>query len=1005
MRYAIFSDVHANRQAWEAARADMERMEVDTLVCLGDVVGYGPMPLEVLTAVREATPNFVLGNHDAAACGRLDDSIFNPRARTVIAWTRERLDEEAVRFLQGVPLQMDGTDIQFVHAEMMEPGEFGYVDGVGPAKLNLQAMTRPLGFIGHTHLPLAFTMPKKGGPVRQLPPIDFEIERGQRYLVNVGSVGEPRTTDVRASYVVYDDAERRIYFRRVVFDVEAYKADLEATGLDICPYFVQVVDAGKVAGEPVPAAAPQLALSQLPRVAEVVAGHHGRLQVGQIGGGWGAQGTAAPVAPPKTISGAMIAMLAVLALLVAGAVAMVVSRKGDDAAVAGGADTEEEAGGTSEGRARSAQQSPAASTTVATVGREATKTGPLASLIVRVFPGTFRDLSELRAADQAGKASAESQVPDGLLSLDHGVGHDAFGLVWEGDLVVPETGNYVFTLDVGDAATLRLLGGTILELDRSKDAGAAASEKVWLGKGPVAFRAEFFQSGSPGNLALRWSGQGLAGAQSLVRAPSGVLPPTIAVVSRRERSPAEPAPAAPEPERPRVMHEAAEKLAQDLVAYWSFDNRERGASRFVQRPDGSVLENLVTEDGQRIQYLVPTADLGTRWTEANFDATEWTVGLNGIGYEGKPGPYQPFLHTVIESAPRQYPFSVYLRIPFRVEDPDAYQDRGLVLFMKADDGFVAYLNGRQLATRNLLDPPVRWNSAAAEPVDDKLVLEPEPISVGRGIRYLEKGWNLLAIQGLNAGKSASGKLATGNAGATSSDMLIQARLVALRKGTELPPEAKAMAPSRHDRVVEEKMLKGSVKPAEGRFGDAYDFDDGGSVEVGARDDFAIGDDSFTVSAWFSRRPDSADNNARRLLSAGGGSDDKAGWALWISRKADALTFVVGNGEGRDTFTAKDASLANGEWRHVAVTVDRDNGMVFLFLDGRLVEERQLSFPKDEKLAANSGLALGRNSDGKDHHLGKLDDIAIWRRVLVPEEIERIHESETGLGAVFNREEQ
>ena len=95
MRYAIFSDVHANQQAWQAVLADAFEQRAGTLVCLGDVVGYGPKPLEVLNAVREVTPNFVLGNHDAAACGRLDPSIFNDRARSVIEWTREQLDDEA----------------------------------------------------------------------------------------------------------------------------------------------------------------------------------------------------------------------------------------------------------------------------------------------------------------------------------------------------------------------------------------------------------------------------------------------------------------------------------------------------------------------------------------------------------------------------------------------------------------------------------------------------------------------------------------------------------------------------------------------------------------------------------------------------------------------------------------------------------------------------------------------------------------------------------------------
>ena len=113
MRYAIFSDVHANRQAWEAVLEDIAKQGADTLVCLGDVVGYGPKPLEVLSAVRAVTANFVLGNHDAAACGRLDPPIFNERARIVIEWTREQLDEDALTFLTQVPLQMNGEEVLF----------------------------------------------------------------------------------------------------------------------------------------------------------------------------------------------------------------------------------------------------------------------------------------------------------------------------------------------------------------------------------------------------------------------------------------------------------------------------------------------------------------------------------------------------------------------------------------------------------------------------------------------------------------------------------------------------------------------------------------------------------------------------------------------------------------------------------------------------------------------------------------------------------------------------
>ena len=331
MRYAIFSDVHANQQAWQAVLADAFEQRAGTLVCLGDVVGYGPKPLEVLNAVREVTPNFVLGNHDAAACGRLDPSIFNDRARSVIEWTREQLDDEARRFLNQVPLRMDGAEIQFVHAELREPGEFGYIDGIGPAELNLKAITSPLAFLGHTHLPLAFKMPRKGGQVTQQPALDFKVERDDRYLINVGSVGEPRSTDIRASYVIYDDVTRQVSFRKVVFDVAAYKADLAEVGLDILPYFVQVFDAQKVAGVPQPAVAPQMALVHLPKVAEVAASHHHQLVVNrprQVAPLPRPARLAPTVAKPRSNSAAVIGAVTAIVLVLVGICAIVALNTG-----------------------------------------------------------------------------------------------------------------------------------------------------------------------------------------------------------------------------------------------------------------------------------------------------------------------------------------------------------------------------------------------------------------------------------------------------------------------------------------------------------------------------------------------------------------------------------------------------------------------------------------------------------------------------------------------------
>lgn len=249
MRYAIFSDIHGNLVAWKAALADMEELEADVFVCLGDVVGYGPCPREVLTAIRQRTDNFVIGNHDAAATGLLDASHFNPHARAVIEWTSQQLDPESMEFLRATPLTLETEEILFVHAEITEPARFGYIDGVIEATENFWANQHLVTFVGHTHYPTIFELNTDGG-VQQLPDQDCQLDRSKRYIINVGSVGEPRDPDdLRSRYVIYDSDTCEVYFRRVEFDHEAYRRDLAASGLDITPYFITVLDHYEALGD------------------------------------------------------------------------------------------------------------------------------------------------------------------------------------------------------------------------------------------------------------------------------------------------------------------------------------------------------------------------------------------------------------------------------------------------------------------------------------------------------------------------------------------------------------------------------------------------------------------------------------------------------------------------------------------------------------------------------------------------------------------------------------
>lgn len=231
MRCAIISDLHANLQAWKAVLLDIRSQKLDRIVCLGDLVGYGPNPAEVLEAVYANVDGFVLGNHDAALCGKMDAAQFNEGARQIIEWSASRLSRDAVRFLASLPLTLKAESFRCAHAGFVSPASFDYVIEPGEALRSLRAVPEPLLFVGHTHQPGIFVVGRSGTPHR-LAPQDFQVEAGKRYLVNVGSVGQPRDGEARACYCILDTETPAVYWRRVPFDLDAYRDALRQAGLD-----------------------------------------------------------------------------------------------------------------------------------------------------------------------------------------------------------------------------------------------------------------------------------------------------------------------------------------------------------------------------------------------------------------------------------------------------------------------------------------------------------------------------------------------------------------------------------------------------------------------------------------------------------------------------------------------------------------------------------------------------------------------------------------------------
>ena len=238
MRYAIVSDIHANWQAWSAVRDDIRRRGVDTMVCLGDIVGYGPSPTRVFADLEAHCGNFVLGNHDAAAAGDLDPSIFNENARRSTAWTAAQFDRETLRRLGGAPLVLDAEDILFVHAETPAPDEYGYVETEEDARACFAATDARFIFVGHTHVPLVFALRPDGTIAMTNAPVTV-AEKGSRYLVTVGSVGNPGDGTDKASYCIFDSTTGTIGLKKIAFDVAAFRAELAKVPELALPWFLR----------------------------------------------------------------------------------------------------------------------------------------------------------------------------------------------------------------------------------------------------------------------------------------------------------------------------------------------------------------------------------------------------------------------------------------------------------------------------------------------------------------------------------------------------------------------------------------------------------------------------------------------------------------------------------------------------------------------------------------------------------------------------------------------
>ncbi len=227
--FAILGDIHSNIDALNVVLDDCRAQGVTDFLCTGDVVGYNAAPRECLSIIRELGCPVVKGNHDDYVSSERDLSDFHPNAAAVVTWTREQLSDGELQWLRDLPFTEKKMGISIVHATWDTPETFGYVFDHLQAEANFINQPTPLCFNGHTHCPIIYEKQMNG--VFRIDAQDLTLPIGRKYFVNVGSVGQPRDGDPRASYVIYRQMERKIVFRRLEYDVEAAQARIRAAGL------------------------------------------------------------------------------------------------------------------------------------------------------------------------------------------------------------------------------------------------------------------------------------------------------------------------------------------------------------------------------------------------------------------------------------------------------------------------------------------------------------------------------------------------------------------------------------------------------------------------------------------------------------------------------------------------------------------------------------------------------------------------------------------------------
>ena len=229
MKYIIISDIHGNLEAFRAVMETFPSGEGISFICLGDIIGYGANPNECIDKVKTLGAVSIIGNHEAAVLGKTDILYFNEYAAAAVLWTKDNLDKVGKDYIAKLPYVHTDKKITASHGTLHSPEEFIYMVSASSAMHTFREMKTNICFVGHSHVPGTYVL--RDGKVFEALSSKMKIEKGLKYIINAGSIGQPRDNDNRACYCIYDTEKEQVEFKRVEYDVKEARKKIIDAGL------------------------------------------------------------------------------------------------------------------------------------------------------------------------------------------------------------------------------------------------------------------------------------------------------------------------------------------------------------------------------------------------------------------------------------------------------------------------------------------------------------------------------------------------------------------------------------------------------------------------------------------------------------------------------------------------------------------------------------------------------------------------------------------------------